>query len=70
MEHQSDSAAQRKAEMLIRAGLAEVLHVDLSPKTVAIGEGAAVAVDGVAQDESVLMVNAKIDDLSESGGSR
>jgi hypothetical protein len=55
MAHQSDSAVQREAEALIRRRLAEVLGVDLSPRTVALGEQATVAVDGVSPDESVLV---------------
>lgn len=55
MPHQSDSAAQRDAEALIREKLAEALHVDLSPKTVTLGKRGTVVVDGASPDESVLV---------------
>ncbi len=55
MPHQSDSAAQRDAEALIREKLADALSVELSPKTVMLGERATAALDGAAPDESVLV---------------
>ena len=55
MAHQSDSATQREAETLIRERLAEALRVDLSSKTLSIGEGATAVVDGASPDESVLV---------------
>lgn len=55
MAHQSDSAAQRSAEPLIRDGVAAVLGVSLEPESIKLPGGARADVDGVAQDYSVLV---------------
>jgi hypothetical protein len=55
MAHQSDSAAQREAESLIRDQLAQTLGVELDPRSVELGKKATVQVDGCAADESVFV---------------
>ena len=51
---QSSSNVQQAAEILIRDRLSETLQVDLAPKRLRFG-AAAVDVDGVTTDESVLV---------------
>jgi hypothetical protein len=52
--HVSDSAVQRKAELVIRERLAERLGVALSPRTVRLAAGAPVQVDASSPDGTVL----------------
>jgi hypothetical protein len=53
--HLSDSAAQREAEPLILAKLGEELDVKLAPKRLTLPGGAKCDVDGVSEDENVLV---------------
>ena len=51
----TDSQEQRVAERLILDGVEREVNVALEPKRLALGSGAAVDVDGVSGDESVLV---------------
>jgi hypothetical protein len=55
MGHQSDSLEQRTAEPVILAGVAKMVGVELTPRSLRLDGGARVEVDGVAPDESVLV---------------
>jgi hypothetical protein len=55
MAHDSDSLEQRTAEPLILAGVSQAVGVPLAPRSLTLPEGARVEVDGVAEDESVLV---------------
>jgi hypothetical protein len=55
MSHLSDSSAQRAAEPLILAAVAAQLGVSLTPKRLTLPGGATADVDGVSDDESVLV---------------
>jgi hypothetical protein len=55
MPHRNDSAVQREAEALIRENVEAEVAQPLVPATVKFESGAAVQVDGVATDESVLV---------------
>jgi len=56
MAHHSDSSVQRDAEHVIREGVAASIGKPLAPATVTFGpDDTALAVDGVAEDESVLL---------------
>src|ERR1700739_3542691 len=55
MAHPSDSAVQQEAEVLIRDQAAAQLGMKLSSAMVRLDTGAAVQVDGVTADETVLL---------------
>lgn len=55
MRHQSDSLEQRTAEPLILAGVAKMVGVELTPRSLRLDGGARVDIDGVAPDESVFV---------------
>jgi hypothetical protein len=52
MTHKSDSLEQRRAEPVILKGVTEQLAVELAPRRLHLGHGAAVDVDGVAASSS------------------
>ena len=51
----SDSAEQRRAELIILARLAKEIHLGLSPQALALPGGSRVEVDGVSSDGRVLV---------------
>ena len=53
--HQSDSSEQRSAESIIRAQIASDVGKGLVARSLLLPDGARVDVDGVADDESVLV---------------
>lgn len=55
MRHQSDSLEQRTAEPLILAGVAKIVGLELTPRSLRLDGGARVDVDGVAPDETVFV---------------
>ncbi len=55
MAHRGDAVVQREAEALIRDRAATLVGKSLASATVTFDTGAAVQVDGVADDESVLV---------------
>jgi hypothetical protein len=55
MTHHSDSSVQQAAEDAIRSAAARVMGVDLQPGVLKFSTGAAVRVNGMTRDESVLV---------------
>jgi hypothetical protein len=55
MSFSSESTAQRRAEGLILKAVAQEVGVPLQPQRLELESGAVVDVDGVAEDESVLV---------------
>lgn len=53
--HPSDSIAQRDAEPLIVAAVAECIGLELATATIDLGEGVQVQIDGASADRSVLV---------------
>lgn len=53
--HPSDSAAQRDAEPLMIAAIAEAIDVPLTKRRVELANGAWCEIDGVSEDERVLV---------------
>lgn len=53
--HLSDSLAQRDAEPLILAAVADFVGVPLAPMSIELGDGVHVEIDGAAGDRSVLV---------------
>jgi hypothetical protein len=53
--HPSDSLAQRAAEPLIVAAVAEYVGVELTPARINLGDGVRVEIDGASADRKVLV---------------
>jgi|JI10StandDraft_1071094.scaffolds.fasta_scaffold48680_4 hypothetical protein len=53
--HPSDSSAQRAAEPLIVAAVAEYVGLELMAETIDLGDGVQVQIDGASSDRSVLV---------------
>lgn len=53
--HPSDSTAQRDAEPLIVAAVAEYVGVELAAATIDLGDGVQVQIDGASADRAVLV---------------
>jgi hypothetical protein len=53
--HASDSLAQRDAEILIIAAVAEYVGEPLAPSKISFGDGVRVEIDGASEDRSILV---------------